>query len=236
MRAVLALAAPVVFVLAACGDDDGGADPAPFVEALSEDIQSGEDDEFSLDDEAADCVAAAIVDTVGADRLEEEGIEPDELADADSLDDLDVSIDDEAVEELGDALGDCDLEGSLIEGFVGSAGFELSSDATACLQDAVVEDLGSALASVFADEDDSAGVQALFVDAFGACPDATAEAFAAGIEQELGGPLSEEALDCIAEQVEADPEGAAQAFAGGGSDAEAIGEEIGLACLQELGG
>lgn len=109
-RLVAVLAAPVlVFSLVACGDDDGGGG-SPRAQAIRQvsDLMMADDEAemMGFDREAADCVAAAVVDAVGAERVL---AELDESGDLDGLDDDD--LDPEIAMALVGAIFECiDIE------------------------------------------------------------------------------------------------------------------------------
>lgn len=144
----------VVFLLlaatgAACSDDDGGADSQAYVDALAAELQ---DEESGLDEEQANCVAEASIDALGADNLEEAGITPEDVADADGPQDLDLDVSEEQARGAAQAFVDCDIPFG--EAFVGEDGPE---EGIACIDDNLDEDtLVDAYASQYlGDQDES---------------------------------------------------------------------------------
>ena len=216
---------------AACGDD--GPDREAYVDALSAELQDPEDSSSpELDEDTADCTATALVGAIGTDDLND--IEPDDLADAESLDDLDISLENDAEDELRDDLADCDLEGVFVESMVAEIGLDLPDEAADCLTGALDDDeFADVLTAALVDGSEE-GAAVLF-RTFADCPDVLAELFATGIEAELGAELSSEAVQCIADQIERDPAAAAEAMGGEGA-AEAFGVGLVEACPEIVSG
>jgi non-ribosomal peptide synthetase component F len=124
----LVLAAAV----AACSDDGGGADAQAYVDALAAELA---DEESGLDEEAADCVAEASIDAIGADNLEDAGITPEDVAAADGPQDLDVDLSEEQARAAARSFIDCDIPFG--EAFVGEDGPE---EGIACIDENLDED------------------------------------------------------------------------------------------------
>lgn len=129
----------------ACGGDDkaGAKDKATkddpeadeYVDALAASI--AESDNGFDDDETNECVAQAIVEAIGVDDLQDKAT-PDEFAGADSLEELDLTIEGD---DVWDAGNDCtDLGRWLMEGTAGG-----DEDTTDCLMDATTDDERKAL-------------------------------------------------------------------------------------------
>jgi hypothetical protein len=227
----LLLVGSLVLIGTACGGDDG-PDRDAYVEALSAEMENPTDDsDVELDEDAADCAATAVVSAIDDDDLAD--IEPDDLADADSLDDLDVSIDSDAEDQLRDDLADCDLEGVFVDAMVAEIG-DLPDGGAECLADALDDDEFAELITRSFVDGSEEGLDVLF-RTFADCPAVLAELFAAGIEESLGAELSREAVDCIAEQIEADPEAAVNAMSDEGA-ADDFGTQVVELCPEIISG
>ncbi len=239
----------VVALLAGCGDDDGedGADATTttaagsatsagtgdtdrdaYVSALAEPLASGAAG-LALGDEAAQCVAGAVVDAIGADRLADAGVEPDGFGDAEDLGSLGVDVAEDSIESMGEGLAACgiaeQIEGLLVASYASDSGGPLSETGTTCVTDAIDDEaLADAVARGFVDAQ-SEGPFQLVPAAVGACPEATVELLVNGFQQlrELG--PSE--VECMRALVAAEPELAAQAF----STDVVVSEEFGRALL-----
>jgi hypothetical protein len=149
-RMLALLVGGAAMVLAAgCGDDDdddaGGADVSeeaqPYVDAMVEGMATADEEgDLQLDSEQAECLAPRWVETIGVERLQEAGIEPDDFAsDADpDLSAMDLSEDEG--NELYDAFGACDID--LKSEFIASlaADQNLSDEDAECLRDAFSDD------------------------------------------------------------------------------------------------
>ena len=146
-RVVLVIGA-LALALGACGDDDDGGSEVseaeqPYVDALIESAaeeSDDEDDEFDLDEEQAECVAPAWVGIIGADRLEEAGVEPDELPE-DDFDFSTLGLTQEDGEAMYDALGECGVE--VRDAFIAGLAEDesLSDEDRQCVDEAFDEDL-----------------------------------------------------------------------------------------------
>ena len=114
--------------VAACGDDDGGADAQPFIDALSEELQADED--APLTEDEADCVAEGSVEAMGVDFLVENDITPEQLAEAEGPQDLDVEVSEEQARNTAEALFSCDIDiaASMLPA-------DASDEAVACVED-----------------------------------------------------------------------------------------------------
>lgn len=100
-----------VAVLAACGNDSE-TDAQPYVDALSDQLATIQD--FQLEDDDADCLAADMVDLIGAENLEDAGISPEDLARSGDLSSLDVELPDDTEERLTSAFDECVDLGELV--------------------------------------------------------------------------------------------------------------------------
>jgi hypothetical protein len=232
-----------LFALAAvagCGDDGGGAgaDAQPYVDALVDEMR---DDDAPFEDDVAECIAAAMVDAVGVDQLEEAGVEPADLARADDFDEVDIDLDDRSTDQLAGALEECRAGEAfgefLADSFAEEAGGELSAAARGCITDDIAgAGIEPVLAASMADEDAADGLELALLESVASCPGAMAELFTFGIEEQAGTTLSDEARACVAGFVEDNVEEAGRVFTEGGAGGQALGERIGVACAPTFGG
>jgi hypothetical protein len=154
--------------ITACGDDDddsgggttttaaapadtttGGTAAAPaegteeeYVAAVTRTMTNNDPDELQLTTEQADCLAPKWIDTIGVDRLKEQGVAPDDIGDDPGDSDLsDLGLTDEEGGELYDAFAACDVD--IREEFIAtlSAESEMSEEAASCIGDAFDEGL-----------------------------------------------------------------------------------------------
>jgi hypothetical protein len=130
--------------LVACGDDDDGGDVSeaeqPYVDAMVENFRSGEEDELTLTDEQAECVAPKWIDTIGVERLEEAGLEPADISSDGASDVGELGLDEAEGNELYAAFGACDVE--MMDLFIDSLAAEqdLSDEDRDCLAENFDED------------------------------------------------------------------------------------------------
>lgn len=234
MRTLAPLLIAPLLAVTACSSDSS-VDPGPYIDAVEEDLASS--DGLTIDDEDNRCVAEAIVDAADPDRLDEAGVSPEDLAEAESFDDVDVEFDDEELREsLTASLGDCSLGDALTEVFVAEFPFELSDDDLGCISGSLDEgeELRAGLADSLIDGSDE-GIQTAFSASLVDCPAVTGEILAQAIGQ-AGVTVSDEAKTCITGEMEARGEAAVEQLIAGGAAAQGLGEEIGEACLSELTG
>lgn len=236
-RAWLLLLAPIVVFASACGSD--GTDPQPYIEALRADLQAEDDDGPPLPQGLAGCVAEAIVESADADRLDDAGITPEQLAEAESFQDLD-GLDVEESElrtSLEASLGDCPLGEPIAEVFAAELPFELPADGQQCVADALDEgdELPAGLAATFVSGEDT-GIDDAFAAALADCPAATAELIANAIEDSAGVEVGQDARDCLADEMQARGEDGVRGLLSGGEGAQQLSLELGEACLADLGG
>ena len=72
-------------LLSACGDDGGSGADDEYAEAMAESM--ARDEELPFDQQDIDCLSVEFVDALGgAERLEEDGITPEDLRSEDGLD------------------------------------------------------------------------------------------------------------------------------------------------------
>lgn len=109
--------AALLLVGAACSDDGGGDGPEvsekgkPYVEALSTSFKDGQDAEELYTDDQIDCISASWVAILKPERLEENGVTPDQLAEGDNTEStskLGLSTDEGYA--MVDAFDDCDID------------------------------------------------------------------------------------------------------------------------------
>jgi hypothetical protein len=150
-RLALLFGAAAIVLAGGCGDDDdaGGGDvevsdeAQPYVDAMIAGMVSSDDDEdddLQLEQDQAECLAPRWVETIGVDRLQDAGLEPDDFA-TDSDPDLSaLDLSDEEGGELYDAFGTCDID--LKAEFIRSLTTEqnLSEEDADCLSDAFSDD------------------------------------------------------------------------------------------------
>jgi len=149
-RLALLCGAAAIVLAAGCGDDDddaGGGDgevseeAQPYVDAMVEGMVSADEDEdLQLDQEQAECLAPRWVDTIGVDRLEEAGLEPEDFATDGDPDLSSLGLSEDEGGELYDAFGACDID--LKAEFIRSltADQDLSDEDADCLSDAFSDD------------------------------------------------------------------------------------------------
>jgi hypothetical protein len=242
------MAASLLFLVACGGDDDESSDDGggttttteaegssgesnEYVEVLAQSMVEGQD-EIALDEETANCVATAVVDLVGADALEDAGVTPEDLAAAEGFGDLDVELPDDAADQLGGTIGDCEgvaepLRPLLLESFVAGLGVELEPEATTCLEENIDDEgVGNALAAVFVDGSDE-GFQTVVTDAVLACPEVPTAAILAQATIQV----TPEVEECVTGIVEANGDLVKRAFVDQDTAAqEELGTMIGTTC------
>jgi hypothetical protein len=107
----LACLAAAAFLLAACGGDDdasGDGRNEEYREAMAASMAEDEDLPFEQGD--IDCLSGEFVSALGgAERLEEQGIEPADLRSDEGLSELGLDLGEEEAEGIAAAFGDCDV-------------------------------------------------------------------------------------------------------------------------------
>jgi hypothetical protein len=158
----------LAFAFTACGDDGGGEDAQPYIDALTDEFQSPEDaGDAGLSDEEAECAAEGTVEALGADELADAGIDPDDLADAEDPTELDMEISEEQARGAAEALVGC-IE-SVAELL---AGEDAPDEAVACIEENFDEDaFVDALTLEYTGDDDGEAAAAVFEDLDAACAD-----------------------------------------------------------------
>lgn len=224
-----------LLAVAACSSDSS-VDATPYVDAVRADLETDESG-FVLEGGSAECVASALVDAAGAERLDEAGVSPEDFASAESFDDVDVDLDPEQLRaDLSESLGACALGAPLTDVFVSEFPYELSDEDTTCVVRSLDEgdELSAGLADSLVDGDD-AGIQTSFSTALTDCPSVTGNLLAETISA-AGVPVSDEARVCITDEMEARGRQGVDHLIEGGAPAQALGQEIGEACLEGLDG
>src|SRR5687768_13185036 len=90
-------------LLGACGDDDSSGASDEYTEAMADAMARDED--LPFDQQDIDCLSVEFVDALGgAERLEEEGITPDELRSEEGLDQLGLDLGAEEAEGIAQAF------------------------------------------------------------------------------------------------------------------------------------
>jgi hypothetical protein len=199
VRAVVLLVSLAAIV--ACGGD-GAPDRQAFVD---EAVMSNRDDaNSSLSDAQAECLAVAVVDAIGVDRLNDAKISPDDFGGFEwMVGGLDVELSSATVDELSERLANCDVPLTAAE-FLDAqvapgSDVEYSPNAYACLSDGLNARIGELYANIIAI--DRHAVLQITGDVFSECPGALSEIIVAGFE-DRGAEVTPEAEQCIADSVE----------------------------------
>jgi hypothetical protein len=232
-------------LVSACGDDDDSSNDdgnngssAPFVEALSTALQD-EESGSSLTATQADCLATAIVDSVGVTALEDAGVTPEQLADAEDIASLDVEVPSGAQEELTAAVGDCRatlvLKDQVINAFKEEAEVTLTAASNDCLSGELDDEtVRSTFAAVALDASaDSSELETQLKAAITACPSAMTEMLLGnpGLAAAYGGEVPEDAAECIGAYIESNATQVGEALTGDDPAAQqAVGTAIATAC------
>ncbi|MGQ0617524.1 MAG: hypothetical protein ACT4PW_11130 [Acidimicrobiia bacterium] len=128
-----------LIVMAGCGDDEGGGQSGAYVDALTSDLLKDDDDGPQLTSSEGRCLAEAAVTALGADRLDEAGVTPEQLAAVSDLSDIALDYDrDQLAGAFEDAFEECNLLGPLTTQLVSeelTSEFELDADQQRCVAD-----------------------------------------------------------------------------------------------------
>ena len=147
MRRSLATLVAAALVVGACGGDDESASDDRtngYTDAMAKSM--GEDEDLPFAPRDIDCLSVEFVDALGgAERLRDEGIEPEDLRGEQGLGELGLELGDEEAEGIARAFGDCDV--SLSELVLAEAGEEVPDEVRSCVEENLDEDL---LAEFFA--------------------------------------------------------------------------------------
>lgn len=96
---------------------------------------------FEIGDQGvATCVAGSVVDGVGFEDIQTAGVTPEEFAEASSLADVNLSVDDEQTEEMRSSIAGCD---NLVVAVLENA--EFSDTERTCVEDLFTADLAAEL-------------------------------------------------------------------------------------------
>jgi hypothetical protein len=152
----------------ACGDDGGGEDAQPYIDALTDDLQTPEGaGDAGLSDDEAECAAEGTVEALGADELAAAGIDPDELADANDPTELDMEISE--AQARGTAAARVGCIDSVAEVLAGQGA---PDEAVECIDENFDEDaFVDALTLEYSGDDDGEAAAAVFEDLDAACAD-----------------------------------------------------------------
>jgi hypothetical protein len=153
-RRLLAVLAAGTLLLGACGNDDSGnagSGDDEYSEAMAASMR--EDGDLPFADEDIDCLAAEFVDALGgAERLEADGIAPEDLRGDDGLDDLDLDLGQAEADGIAAAFGACDV--SLAELVLAEAGEQVPAEVRQCVEENLDEDvLAEFFATVLVDDE-----------------------------------------------------------------------------------
>lgn len=153
-RRLLAALAAGALLLAACGDDDteAAADAdAEYAEAMAVSMEQDEDLPFAEGD--IDCLSEEFVGALGgAERLEADGITPEDLRGDKGLDELGLDLGREEADGIAAAFGSCDV--SLAELVLAEAGEDVPAEVRACVEENLDEEvLAEFFATVLVDQD-----------------------------------------------------------------------------------
>lgn len=144
----ITLAAILIVMVSACTDDGGdGAstevsdEAKPYVEALSTSLTEDDGSDLILSQDQADCVAAKWVNVMTPERLEENGFDPEKLADPDSASEFNtIGLSKDEAGTMVDGFGECDvdLRELILDGLTQDD--DLTEERQACFEDAVTDD------------------------------------------------------------------------------------------------
>lgn len=156
----------------ACGGSGGLSElEQEYSDAIAASFSSSDADELQLDAEQADCVAPKWTKVLGAERLQDAGIDPADLnVDGDSdLQDVEITTDEAS--KLYATFGECDVD--LKQAFVDAmtADGDMPNDAAECLKDALDDDTFERImvASLSSDEADEGALEADITELFTKC-------------------------------------------------------------------
>ena len=215
LLALLALAAPAA-LLAACGDDDdeggGGrsAEEQEYVDAWVVNLTES-DDGLGVDEDEADCMAAALVDGLGTERFADADVTADDVAEGESPGELlgEGAIPEEDARAVLADWEDCTDVGLLLAD-ASREDFDLDDDGVRCLAEGLNEqDLAAELLVVSFTSAGEAGPEdeslltdfTLLVDECSGGGEgaggALVDTFAQGLLED--GTLTEEQAQCLAQ-------------------------------------
>lgn len=152
-RRLLAALALAALLAGACGDgggEDAGKDDE-YVQAMAASMR--EDGDLPFAEEDIDCLAGEFVGALGgAERLEEDGITPEDLRGEEGLDELGLDLGQDEADGIAASFGNCEV--SLAELVLAEAGQQVPAEQRACVEENLDEDvLAQFFASVLVDEE-----------------------------------------------------------------------------------
>lgn len=151
-RRLLAALAAGTLLLGACGDDgNAGSGDDEYVDAMAASMRQDEDLPFAEGD--IDCLSEEFVDALGgAERLEADGVTPEDLGSDEGLDELSLELGQEEADGIAASFGNCDV--SLAELVLSEAGEEVPAEVRECVEENLDEDvLADFFATVLVDEE-----------------------------------------------------------------------------------
>jgi peptidylprolyl isomerase len=207
-----------------------------YVDAQAENLTDATLDGVSLG--TARCIGGAIVDVATVEALQEAGVTPEELADMQSLVDLDVELaggPQGAIADLTSAFGACDfgtdLEGPLVESLGSDAGADIAGDDRDCVVEMLDDhEFELAVAETVVEGSESMVDEILL--ALGRCPGAVAELVITFITGGAG-PGTAAGRACLEARL-ADQPGAARVIWEAGPEARELVTGLADACGLEL--
>jgi hypothetical protein len=203
MRAVLVAVAVVGIVFgAACGSSsttsESSGEAKPYVDALIKAMTHSESDSGPpLTKSEARCLAPKVVDEVGVAAIKKAGATPSQFADADSMSDVKIEVDDDASSKLADDFTDCLDDPAFAASF--SQAFGLDEVPNACGDFFDIETWAEPMVKAFigpSDKSDKA-----FNDVMVSAPGACAEVMLLqGLSQ--AGDIKTAQIDCVASKLD----------------------------------
>jgi hypothetical protein len=166
-RSRMAAVMVAAVLLASCGSDGSGestegTDTTTTMPATTTTVDAELRDEYldalvdaglGASSRAGDrCIGEALLDVVGVSRLQEAEIDPDDFADAEHLEELDITLEDEELTSLGEGLGACmrDEVGPMLEQMMA---VEFTDEVFDCMVRGFAPELGAFAAGAFATGD-----------------------------------------------------------------------------------
>jgi hypothetical protein len=162
---VLATLVLGALAVAACGGDDDGA-ANEYSEAMA---ASMAEEDLPFDQQQIDCLSVEFVDAIGGpERLEEAGIEPDDLSGEQGLAELGLDLGEEEAQGLAASFSSCDV--SLVELVLDEAGDQVPEGVRDCVEQNLDEDaLAEFFAIVLVDESQSEEPPPALLEPIAAC-------------------------------------------------------------------
>lgn len=153
-RRILIVLVAGTLLLGACGNDDSSdavSGDDEYREAMAASMR--EDGELPFDDSDIDCLAEEFVGALGgAERLEADGISPEDLRGDEGLEELDLDLGEDEADGIAASFGNCDV--SLSELVLSEAGEEVPAEVRSCVEENLDEEvLAEFFATVLVDEE-----------------------------------------------------------------------------------